>query len=132
MPDNGAKEQTYKDYSLESTVSTPLFEKDILIPSLEAMEAISQSYFPDKESLMVACQYIAWLELMGLEDEKKQALYVINGHRAIQSRSLRYAVQAHGGLYWPDEASKDDRKFLSKQFRTRDAREEETRDEEKR
>lgn len=116
MENRGTTEAEKKDYALESDVGSSSFEKDILIPSPEMMEAISQSYFPDKESLMVTCQYIAMLEEIGLEDEKKQALYVINGQGAIGARKLNSAVQAHGLLYWPENATKDEKNYLSKQF----------------
>ena len=120
MSGDGGKETAidYGQYTgLGRRVRTPLFEKDILTPSPEAMEAIAQSYFPDELSLTIACQYLAWLELFRLEDEVKIALYKINGNKAIEARSLRYAVQAHGGLYWPDNTSKDEKKFLAKQFK---------------
>lgn len=122
MAGDGDKEASvdYGQYTgLGRRTRTPLFEKDILTPSPEAMEAISQSYFPDENDLTIACQYLAWLELFSLEDEVKIALYKINGNKAIQARSLRYAVQAHGGLYWPDNTSKDEKKFLAKQFKDR-------------
>lgn len=122
MDDNGDKETgiDYGQYTgLGRRVRQPLFEKDIMTPSPDVMEAISQSYFPDQEKLMIACQYITMLEAIGLVEEIKQALYAINGNRAILARSLRYAVQAHGGLYWPDESTKDEKKFLAKQFRNK-------------
>lgn len=122
MGKNGNSETRLEDApyaTLGRKTTKPTFEKDILTPSPEAMEAISQSYFPDEQSLNNACLYIAWLEMFGLEDEKRAALYKINGNKAIKARALRWAVQAHGGLYWPEDSSKDEKKFLAHQFKDR-------------
>jgi len=121
MSKNGEKDEIEygKNYGLGRRVRTPLFEKDLLMPSPDVMEAIAQSYFADEDKLNIACQYLSLLEEFENQDGIRQALYKINGNRAIQARSLRYAVQAHGGLYWPDEATKEEKKFLAKQFKNR-------------
>lgn len=94
-------------------VKQPLFEKDIMSPGVAVEDTLTMTYFPDELSLNNACLYIAQLEMFKLEDEKRQALYKINGNKAIHFLGTKFAVQAHGHLFWDSEASKEDKQYLA-------------------
>lgn len=95
-------------------VRQPMFEKDIMSPGVGVEDTLTMTYFPDELSLNNAVLYIAQLEMFGLDDEKRQALYKINGNKAIHYLGTKFAVQAHGGLFWDSEASKEDKQYLSR------------------
>lgn len=95
-------------------VKQPLFERDIMAPGADVAATLTATYFPDEQSLNNACKYLDWLQKHGLEREERIALLKINGNKSIHFLGTKYAVQAHGGLFWDSEASKEDKKYLAK------------------
>lgn len=104
-------------------VKQPTFERDVMSPGAAVEDTLTMTYFPDELALNNACLYIAQLEMFELEDEKRQALYKINGNKAIHFLGTKFAVQAHGGLFWDSEASKEDKQYLA-QMQAKHKREE--------
>lgn len=95
-------------------VKESVFERDIMMPGMGVEDAITMTYFRDDADLITSCLYLAFLEDMGIEDGKRQALYAINGKKAINYRAVKYGVQAHAEIYWDSDASKEDKKQFAK------------------
>lgn len=106
--------EEYRPTGMARRVRQPLFEKDIISPGTSIEDAFTSTYFIDEDKLNKACKYIAWLEEFNNHDGIRQALYKINGNKAIGYRAVKHGVMAHGELYWDGDASKDDKKYLSK------------------
>lgn len=95
-------------------VKESVFERDLMMPGMGVEDAITMTYFDDEADLKTSCLYLSWLEDMGVESGVRQALYVINGKKAKGYRAVKYGVQAHGGLFWDSDASKEDKKQMAK------------------
>ena len=122
MPDNGRGEVGELTEQGRATmgrrVRQPLFERELLEPGIDVMEAVTKTYFEDEQAVNNAAKYIRHL-LMFNKNHKmdiaiQAALIKINGNRAIKARSTKYSVQAHGGLFWDSDASEKDKQYLSK------------------
>lgn len=121
MPkDNGSKqvtttsEESGKPTGMARRIRQPLFERELLEAGRTIAESMTRGIFRDEQALNIACLYIDHLERMGLTDEIQTALYKLNGTMAIGGRARKEAVMAHGDLYFPDDASKEDKKNLAK------------------
>lgn len=107
-------------------VRQPIFEKDLLTAGRNIIESMTIGVFRDEQALNDACLYLGWLEMFNdedgfMEDEINVALYRINGTMAIDGRARDEAVQSHVGIFFPRNASKEDKKRLEKmQFRYHD------------
>lgn len=112
--DNDGKKGTGEGYGMIRSAKDPLFEREIISPGVTIQDVLAACYFRDEEANNNACQYLAQLEMFELEDEIRQALYKLTGNKSINLMSLKYAVQAHGGLFWDSEASAKDKEYLTK------------------
>lgn len=94
------------------------FEQDLLTAGASIIESLPLAVFDDKQELIDACMYLGWLEMWNedgnMKDEINLALYKINGTMAVHGRARAEATQAHVGIYFPETASKDDKKRLEK------------------
>jgi len=116
MSNNGGKEATTQPPNQTGMVKRtrqPLFEKDLMTAGYDIVSSLPTAVFKDEQSLNDACLYLGWLSMHDLQAEINVALWKINGTMAIGGRARKDAVQAHGLLYYPDDASKDDKKWLS-------------------
>lgn len=103
----------------------PVFEKDLLTAGRNILESMTIGVFRDEQALVNDCLYIGWLEFWNedgfMDDEINVALYKINGTMAVDGRARDEAVQAHVGIFFPRNASKDDKKKLERmQFKHHD------------
>ncbi len=112
------------------TFNQPLFEMELLTAGRTIIDSFTKGIFPDEVSLLKACRYIGYLQRIGRPDKIKLALIKINGTMAIQGRARNDAIQSHGGLYFPPNLSKDDKKWVSEMQR-RPSRDNDRRDGEK-
>jgi len=108
----------------------PLFERDLLSAGKTIVDSMTIGVFRDEQALNDACLYLGWLEMWNddgvfMQNEINVALYKLNGTMAIDGRARDEAVQSHVGIFFPRNASKEDKKRLEKmQFKNRDHEEE--------
>ncbi len=109
-------------------IKQPVFEESMLTPGGDIPESFVKSCFADQNELVNAVLYIGQLRSVGYNPDTGKidpawqnridiALYKINGNVAINARARDDAVQAHGGMFWPKNATKEERKQLAKQFK---------------
>jgi hypothetical protein len=110
-------------------VKQPMFEEHLLEAGKSIIESLPRAVFPTEQSLNDACRYLGWLEMWNgddgfMQDEINVALYKINGSIAIDGRARDESVQSHVGIFFPRNASKDDKKRLERmQFKQKDKEE---------
>lgn len=96
----------------------PLFERELLEPGIDILDAITKTFFEDEQSVNNAAKYMRHLLMFNKNHKMDTAIHAalikINGNRAIKARSTKYSVQAHGGLFWDSDASDKDKQYLSK------------------
>ena len=118
MAGNGNKEDTSQEVpagvGLAKRVRPPQFEKDLLSAGGSILASLPTAVFRDEQALNDACLYLGWLEMHDLQDEIIVALWKINGTPAIDGRARDEAVQAHVGIFFPRNASKEDKQRLEK------------------
>lgn len=99
-------------------VRQPLFERELLEPGIDILDAITKTFFEDEQAVNNAAKYFRHLLMFNkthkMDIAIQAALIKINGNRAIKARSTKYSVQAHGGLFWDSDASEKDKQYLSK------------------
>jgi len=118
MANNGHKETAdaktpYTGGGLFTRTRQPLFEKDLLTAGQSILDSLPTAVFRDEQALNDACLYLGWLDMHDLQEEIAVALWKINGTMAIEGRARDDAIQAHGELYYPRHATKEDKKWLS-------------------
>lgn len=116
MSDNGVKEKEEHRYPggpILRRTRQPMFEKDLMTAGLDILDSIPTAVFSDANEANIACLYLGTLKMFGLEDAIEVALWRINATMAIDGRARDDAIQAHGRLYFPRHASKEDRKWLA-------------------
>jgi hypothetical protein len=100
------------------TYSQPLFESDLITAGRSILEAIPRAVFHDDKELIDTCRYLGWLVMMNKDGKMNTriqlALYKISGTMAIGGRARDDAIQAHVGVYFPRNASKEDKQVLEK------------------
>jgi len=96
-------------------IRQPLFEKDLMTAGITVLDALPTAVFADEQAANAACRILGWLSQHLGEDspEFMQVLWRINSTMAIGARARKDAVQAHGLLYYPDDVSKEDKKWLA-------------------
>lgn len=127
MKNNGSshKEATQEqDYfsagGMARRVRQPIFERELLSAGKTVVDSLTVGVHRDEEALVNACLYIGQLERVGLTSRIQVALYKINGTMGIEGRAREEAVQAHAEIYFPRNASKEDKKRLEKiQYKNR-------------
>jgi len=96
----------------------PLFERELIQPGMDVLSAVTMTHFEDQQEVVNTAKYINHMLMFNskhkFDDRIEAALIKINGLRSIKSRSTKYSVQAHGGLFWDSDASKEDKQYLSK------------------
>ena len=110
---NGEKEAPTRPPGMVRHTRQPLFEKDLLTAGYDILNSLPTAVFKDEQSLNDACLYLGWLDMHDLKEEIAVALWKINGTMAIGGRARKEAVMAHGELYYPEDAGKDDKKWLA-------------------
>lgn len=95
------------------TFNQQLFESELITSGRTIIESFTKAVWRDEAQLLKACRYIGYLQRIHQPDKVKLALMKINGTMAIEGRSRNDAVQAHVGIYFPPNASKDERKRLA-------------------
>lgn len=116
---NGNSEVESKDTSQPvgafRRIRQPLFEKDLMTAGMDILDSLPTAVFKDEQAVNDACLYLGWLAQHLGEDsqEVKVALWKINATMAIGGRARKEATMAHGNLYYPEDASKEDKKWLS-------------------
>ena len=116
MPNNNGEQEQYvpAQAGMMRRVRKPLFEKDLLLSGQTPLEAFPMAIFNDKADLHNACIYIGHLQMFPkMVEELELALLEVNGTRGVGAAAIKYAVQAHGNLYFPEDASKDEKKQLA-------------------
>jgi len=116
MAGNGTKEEQRPSTppGMVRHVRQPLFEKDLLTAGMGILDSLPTAVFRDEQALNDACLYLGWLDMHDLQDEIAVALWKINGTAAIDGRARDEAVQAHVGIFFPRNASKEDKQRLEK------------------
>ncbi len=97
---------------LGQTFNETSFESELITAGKSIIDSVSKAIYPDKRRLLIDCRYLGYLERIGRPDKIRLALVVINGTMAIKGRARNDAIQAHGGLYFPPDTPKEERKEL--------------------
>lgn len=97
---------------LFETFNQPIFEAELMAAGRTIIEAFAKGIFQDTQDLLDACLYIGYLKRIGRSDKIQLALIKINGTMSIEGRARNDAIQAHVGIYYPPNASKDEKKRL--------------------
>jgi len=118
MSGNGAKEKQKTNFNypggpMFARDPQPMFEKDLMTAGIDVLASLPTAVFADANEANIACLYLGTLKMFGLEDAIEVALWRINATMAIDGRARDDAIQAHGRLYFPRHASKDDKKWLA-------------------
>jgi len=108
-----AEKTPYTGGGLFSRTRQPLFEKDLLTAGQTILDSLPTAVFRDEQALNDTCLYLGWLDMHDLQEEIAVALWKINGSMAIEGRARDDAIQAHGELYYPRHATKEDKKWIA-------------------
>ena len=95
------------------TYNQPIFEAELMAAGKTIIDAFTKGIFKDTQELLDACLYIGLLKRIKCEARIPMALVKINGTMSIGGRARNDAIQAHGGLYFPPNATKDEKKYLA-------------------
>lgn len=114
MTDSGNKETKEKKPSYVRSVRQPSLEQDIISASETIRGVLASTNILDLEARSNACLYLALLNEYELMDEIEDALNFLVAGKSINMQSIKYAVQAHGGLFWDTDASKQDKEVMAK------------------
>lgn len=120
MPDKDKSEfvSTASDRGMVKRQRQPLFEREIISPGVDLHEAITKTYFETEDMVNKAARYFSHMQKFNkngkMDRQINAGLMKINGNKAIGARFMKLGVQAHGGLFWDSDASKEDKKYLAK------------------
>lgn len=97
---------------LLETFNQPIFEAELMAAGRTIIESFAKGIFRSDRDLLDACLYIGLLKRIKRDDKIPLALMKINGTMSIGGRARNDAIQAHVGIYYPPNASKDEKKRL--------------------
>ena len=117
MPDDEFK-STEANRGMAKRQKQSQFASDVIAPGVELHEAITKTYFENEDMGNKAARYISHLQMFNknkkMDRQINAVLLKINGNKAIGARFMKLGVQAHGGLFWDSDASKEDKAYLAK------------------
>lgn len=101
--------------SMIDVYENPQFEDLLLTAGKTIPDALVKSSLLDRNDLNKACRYISWMirNLPPGDIRLQLALNKINGTVGIKGRARNDALQGHGRMYFPPNASKEELKALT-------------------
>ena len=104
---------------IREAIRNSTFPEMFMSAAATFVESLPRVVFRDENHVKEVMVYYAHLSMFKNMAEEIEALRcMLLASVSIDARGLKYGLQAHVGIYWPDEIKKEDKERLAKMQKT--------------